>query len=45
MYQIEGFMCGNLFILIRGNYIKKREMSQEIAHCDKKQGLAPLFLK
>lgn len=23
MYQIEGFMCGNLFILIGVNYIKK----------------------
>lgn len=43
MYQIEGFMCGNLFILIRVNYIKKREMSQEIAPCDKKQRVCPLL--
>ena len=45
MYQIEGFMCGNLFILIRVNYIKKREMSQELTRCDKKQGTNPCFSK
>lgn len=44
MYQ-NGVFSVVVFLFLLGVIIsKKREMSQEIAHCDKKQGFVPYFL-